>query len=181
MDNRGQIFATDSDKRRLMPIFDRMTRAGVRNVQVRSPKGKEDEPLEGLEGHIDLVLVDAPCTGTGTWRRNPDAKWRVRPNALEDRILEQAEVLDRAARYVKHGGRIAYITCSLLPRENDGAVSEFLVRHSGFAVVPPDDVAEHAGLGGLASFVSAAGFGLQLTPKRTGTDGFYIAMLQKVA
>ena len=181
MDNRGQIFATDSDKRRLMPIFDRMTRAGVRNVQVRSPKGKEDEPLEGLEGHIDLVLVDAPCTGTGTWRRNPDAKWRVRPNALEDRILEQAEVLDRAARYVKHGGRIAYITCSLLPRENDGAVGEFLERHSGFAVVPPDDVAEHAGLGGLASFVSAAGFGLQLTPKRTGTDGFYIAMLQKVA
>ena len=180
MDNRGQIFATDSDKRRLAPIFDRMTRAGVRNVQVRSPKGKEDEPLEDLEGHIDLVLVDAPCTGTGTWRRNPDAKWRVRPNALEDRIKEQAYVLDRAATYVKAGGRIAYITCSLLPRENDGAVQDFLARHTGFEVVSPEDVAENAGLSGLAHFTSAEGFGLQLTPKRTGTDGFYIAVLQKV-
>jgi 16S rRNA (cytosine967-C5)-methyltransferase len=180
MDNRGQIFATDSDKRRLAPIFDRMTRAGVRNVQVRSPKGKEDEPLEGLEGHIDLVLVDAPCTGTGTWRRNPDAKWRVRPNALEDRIKEQAEVLDRAARYVKPGGRIAYITCSLLPRENDGAVQGFLDRHSGFEIISPNDVADHAGLSSLAGFTSAEGMGLQLTPKRTGTDGFYIAVLHKV-
>jgi 16S rRNA (cytosine967-C5)-methyltransferase len=181
MDNRGQIFATDSDKRRLAPIFDRMTRAGVRNVQVRSPKGKEDEPLEGLEGHIDLVVVDAPCTGTGTWRRNPDAKWRVRPNALEDRIKEQADVLDRAAHYVKLGGRIAYITCSLLPRENDGAVGEFLARNDAFEALDPVDVANHAGLDGLASFVSAGGLGLQLTPKRTGTDGFYISVLKKVA
>jgi len=181
MDNRGQIFATDNDKRRLAPIFDRMTRAGVRNVQVRSPKGKEDEPLEGLEGHIDLVVVDAPCTGTGTWRRNPDAKWRVRPNALEDRIKEQAEVLDRASKYIKIGGRIAYITCSLLPRENDGAVIGFLDRHSDFEVIEPASVAEHAGLEALASFVSPKGFGLQLTPKRTGTDGFYISILTKVA
>jgi len=181
MDNRGQIFATDSDKRRLAPIFDRMTRAGVRNVQVRSPKGKEDEPLEGLEGHIDLVVVDAPCTGTGTWRRNPDAKWRVRPNALEDRIKEQADVLDRAAHFVKLGGRIAYITCSLLPRENDGAVGEFLARNDAFEALDPVDVANHAGLDGLASFVSAGGLGLQLTPKRTGTDGFYISVLKRVA
>ncbi len=181
MDNRGQIFATDTDKRRLAPIFDRMTRAGVRNVQVRSPKGKEDEPLEGLEGHIDLVVVDAPCTGTGTWRRNPDAKWRVRPNALDDRIKEQAEVLDRASQYVKIGGRIAYITCSLLPRENDGAVASFLDRQSGFEVIEPGSVAEHAGLEALASFVSPMGYGLQLTPKRTGTDGFYISVLTKVA
>jgi 16S rRNA (cytosine967-C5)-methyltransferase len=181
MDNRGQIFATDSDKRRLAPIFDRMTRAGVRNVQVRSPKGKEDEPLEGLEGHIDLVVVDAPCTGTGTWRRNPDAKWRVRPNALDDRIKEQAEVLDRASHYVKSGGRIAYITCSLLPRENDGAIISFLDRHSGFEVIEPANIAEHAGLEALASFVSPKGLGLQLTPKRTGTDGFYISVLSKMA
>jgi 16S rRNA (cytosine967-C5)-methyltransferase len=178
MDNRGQIFSTDSDKRRLAPIFDRLTRAGARNVQVRAPKGKDDEPLQGLEQRAEIVLVDAPCTGTGTWRRNPDAKWRLRPNALEDRLKEQKTVLDRAARYVKPGGILAYITCSLLPVENDHAVEAFLNRHSGFSVKPPVDVAEAAGLGSLASFPSARGHGLQLTPRRTGTDGFYIALLQ---
>jgi 16S rRNA (cytosine967-C5)-methyltransferase len=178
MDNRGQIFSTDSDKRRLAPIFDRLTRAGARNVQVRAPRGKDDEPLEGLDLRADLVVVDAPCTGTGTWRRNPDAKWRLRPNALEDRLKEQAIVLDRAARYVKPGGILAYITCSLLPVENDGAVEQFLSRHSGFTVKPSMDVAEAAGLGRLADFASVRGLGLQLTPRRTGTDGFYISLLQ---
>ena len=105
----------------------------------------------------------------------------MRPNALDDRIKEQAEVLDRASQYVKIGGRIAYITCSLLPRENDGAVASFLDRQSGFEVIEPGSVAEHAGLEALASFVSPMGYGLQLTPKRTGTDGFYISVLTKVA
>jgi 16S rRNA (cytosine967-C5)-methyltransferase len=179
MDNRGQIFATDSDKRRLAPIFDRLTRSGARNVQVRAPKTKEDEPLKGLEGQADLVLIDAPCTGTGTWRRNPDAKWRLRPNALEDRIKEQRAVLERASSFVKRGGRIAYITCSLLPQENDDAVEAFLKAHDSFTLVDPAHVAMNAGFPALADFVSHKGKGLQLTPHRAGTDGFYISLLKR--
>src|SRR5262245_54694902 len=114
MQNHGQIFATDLDKRRLAPIHDRLARAGTRNVQVKTPRGRDDDALAYHAGHIDLVLIDAPCTGTGTWRRNPDAKWRVRPGALAERIKEQAAVLDRAAALVRPGGRIAYVTCSLL-------------------------------------------------------------------
>ena len=95
MENKGQIYATDDDKRRLAPIHDRLERSGARNVQVRTPKSVGSE-LADLEGSIDLVLIDAPCTGIGAWRRNPDAKWRVRPGALELRSKEQAEVLDRA-------------------------------------------------------------------------------------
>jgi 16S rRNA (cytosine967-C5)-methyltransferase len=181
MDNRGQIFATDSDKRRLAPIFERLTRAGARNVQVRAPKGKQDEPVADLSGRADLVLVDAPCTGTGTWRRNPDAKWRVRPNSLEDRVAEQAAVLDRAAPLVKKGGRLAYITCSVLPGENEGAISAFLGRTEGFAPVPPAEAAAHAGLDDLAAFTTLKGLGLQLTPLRTQTDGFFVSVLRREA
>lgn len=177
MSNHGQIFATDSDTRRLAPIYDRLDRAGVRNVQVRSPKGKGDDPVSDLEGKADLVVVDAPCTGTGTWRRNPDAKWRVRPGALEQRQKEQAAVLDRAAGLVKKGGRIAYITCSLLPPENDDAVQGFLLRHPGFTLEAVDDVARRAGLGALANHRSIGGQGILLTPLRTKTDGFFFASL----
>lgn len=177
MNNHGQIFATDNDTRRLAPIYDRLERAGVRNVQVRSPKGRGDEPLADLAGRADLVVVDAPCTGTGTWRRNPDAKWRVRPGALEQRQNDQTAVLDRAAGFVKKGGRIAYITCSLLPPENDDAVTGFLARHPEFKLESVDDVARRAGLAPLASHRSIGGHGLLLTPLRTGTDGFFFASL----
>ncbi len=97
MENRGQIYATDTDKRRLAPIHARIERAGARNVQVRTPKPNADV-LADLAGRADLVLVDAPCTGSGAWRRNPDAKWRLRPGALAQRTMEQAAVLDRARR-----------------------------------------------------------------------------------
>jgi 16S rRNA (cytosine967-C5)-methyltransferase len=179
MDNHGQVFATDDDKRRLAPIFERLTRAGARNVQVRAQKGHDDEPLKELRGRADLVVVDAPCTGAGTWRRNPDAKWRVRPTSLEVRMTEQAEVLDRAAALVKPGGRIAYITCSLLPAENDEAVKGFLGRTPAFQPLAPAEVTAHAGLPGLAEFATRDGLGVQLTPLRTGTDGFYVALLRR--
>ncbi len=181
MDNRGQIFATDTDKRRLAPIFERLTRAGARNVQVRAPKGRDDDPVSDLRGRADLVLVDAPCTGTGTWRRNPDAKWRVRPGSVDDRIAEQAAALDRAAPLVKPGGRLVYVTCSVLEPENDGSISAFLVRHRDFAVSDPARVAADAGLGDLARFGSPQGLGLQLSPLRTGTDGFYVASMRRSA
>ena len=121
MENKGQLYATDDDKRRLAPIHDRLARAGARNVQVRTPKSVGTE-LDDLAGRIDLVLIDAPCTGIGAWRRNPDAKWRVRPGALEVRSKEQVAVLDRAAALVKPGGRIAYVTCSVLDEENGAQV-----------------------------------------------------------
>ena len=144
MENKGQIYATDDDKRRLAPIHDRLKRSGARNVQVRTPKSVGTE-LDDLAGRIDLVLIDAPCTGTGAWRRNPDAKWRMRPGALEQRQKEQAEVLDRAVPLVKAGGRIAYVTCSVLEEENGAQVRGFLARHAGFAIVPPAEVAQALG------------------------------------
>ena len=96
MNNHGQLYATDSDARRLAPIHERVTRAGVRNVQIRTPRARADA-VSDLDGKIDCVVVDAPCTGIGTWRRNPDAKWRLRPGSLDVRRNEQAVVLDRAA------------------------------------------------------------------------------------
>ena len=103
MRNKGQVFATDDDKRRLAPIHDRLARSGARNVQVRTPKSIHDE-IDDLNGRMDMVLIDAPCTGTGSWRRNPDAKWRMRPGALEQRVKEQADILDRAVALLKAGG-----------------------------------------------------------------------------
>ena len=133
MQGKGRLIATDHDKRQLAPIYERLSRAGVHNADVRAPKGDAD-PLADIRASADLVLIDAPCTGTGTWRRNPDAKWRMRPGALEVRLKDQAEVLDRAAALVKPGGRIAYVTCSVLPSENGEQVRAFIARHEGFAV-----------------------------------------------
>ena len=178
MENHGQIYATDLDKRRLAPIHARLERAGAHNVQVRTPKSIGNE-LAGLQGRMDLVLIDAPCTGTGAWRRNPDAKWRVRPGALAERLKEQAAALDRAAELVKPGGRIAYVTCSVLAEENGDQVRGFLARQQDFAVLPPAEVAnalgERAYLFRRAVLISEEG--LLMTPRRTDTDGFYVSVM----
>ena len=179
MQNKGQIFATDSDKRRLAPIHERLERAGARNVQVRTPRGDADV-LSDLAGRIDLVVIDAPCTGTGSWRRNPDAKWRLRPGALELRIKEQRAVLERAFSLIKPGGRIAYITCSLLDEENGAQVRDVLARQTAFSVVPPQQV---VGLGERAFMFARAALmtpeGMLMTPRRTGTDGFFVSLLRR--
>src|SRR5215472_14091745 len=180
MENRGQIYATDLDKRRLAPIHARLERAGARNVQVRTPTGRGDI-LADLAGRADLVMIDAPCTGTGAWRRNPDAKWRIRPGALAERLNEQQAVLERAATLVKSGGRIAYVTCSVLAEENNDQVGSFLVRHPDFSVEKPADVAkvlgERAYLFARAALISDQG--LLMTPRRTDTDGFFVSMLRR--
>jgi len=180
MQNKGQIFATDSDKRRLVPIHDRLRRSGVRNVQVRAPKSIGGE-IDDLSGHMDLVLIDAPCTGTGAWRRNPDAKWRMRPGALEQRQKEQVEILDRAVSLVKDGGRIVYITCSVLQEENSGQIRAFLVRHPEFSAQPPEDVlrplGERAFMFGKATRLYPEG--VQMSPRMTGTDGFFVSVLRR--
>jgi 16S rRNA (cytosine967-C5)-methyltransferase len=180
MQNKGQVFATDDDKRRLAPIHERLKRSGARNVQVRTPKSVGGE-LDDLAGRLDLVLIDAPCTGTGAWRRNPDAKWRMRPGALEQRQKEQSDIVDRAVPLVKAGGRIAYVTCSVLDEENGAQVRGFLTRHPEFSVVPPADVIKSLGEGAFM-FAKAARMsdeGLLMTPRTTETDGFFVAVLRR--
>ena len=161
MENKGQLYATDDDKRRLAPIHDRLERSGARNVQVRTPKSVGNE-LADLEGKLDLVLIDAPCTGIGAWRRNPDAKWRIRPGALEVRVKEQAETLERAAPLVRPGGRIAYVTCSVLDEENGAQVRHFAGRHPDFSVEKPAEVAN--ALGERAYMFSQAALSLGRRP-----------------
>src|SRR3984957_3265917 len=180
MQGKGRLIATDSDKRQLAPIHERLSRAGVHNCDVRTPKG-EGDALSDIRASADLVMIDAPCTGTGTWRRNPDAKWRIRPGALEQRLKNQAEVLDRAAHLVKPGGRIAYVTCSVLSAENGGQIREFLARQPDFAVIPPAETV--AALWDKAEEFAAATLqsaeGLLMTPRRTGTDGFFVSVLRR--
>lgn len=178
MHNRGQIYAFDDDGRRLTPIYPRLERAGARNVQVRAPRGKADV-LADLEARCGLVLIDAPCTGTGTWRRHPDAKWRLAPGALEERIAEQQELLDKAPRFVKAGGRVVYVTCSLLIDENEAQIACFLEGHADFSAVPAEEAAAKAGLPELAQFASPHGAGFRLTPHTAGTDGFYVCVLKR--
>jgi 16S rRNA (cytosine967-C5)-methyltransferase len=175
MDNRGQLFAFDAGKQRLAPIFERLRRAGTRNVQAFADPAR----LEALEGQCDLVLVDAPCTGSGTWRRRPDAKWRLTERQLEMRQAEQAGILAKASRFVKPGGRLAYVTCSVFPAENSDRVAAFLEENPGFAAE------DHAALW-KARFPDGEGLarvdrqgGIVMTPARTGTDGFFVALLRR--
>ncbi len=166
MQNSGRIFAYDNDARRMKDLIQRAERAGVTILEVRVPM--EREPFRGMAGAMDLVFVDAPCTGTGTWRRNPDAKWRLSPQQLERRMVEQDGVLDQAAIFVKPGGRMVYATCSLLAEENEDRVAAFLARTPGFSVrsVP------------FPQFATSDGY-LRLTPLSAGTDGFFAALLVK--
>ncbi|NOJ48348.1 RsmB/NOP family class I SAM-dependent RNA methyltransferase [Bradyrhizobium archetypum] len=180
MGGKGRLIATDRDKRQLAPIYERLSRAGVHNAEIRAPKG-DDDPLADIRASADLVLIDAPCTGTGTWRRNPDAKWRMRPGALDVRLKDQAEVLDRAAGMIKPGGRIAYVTCSVLPSENGEQVRAFVARHPEFSIQPLNETAsvlwDKAEDFEKAALRSEEGW--LMTPRRTGTDGFFVSVLRK--
>lgn len=180
--NTGQVYAWDYDGRRLRAIWPRLKRAGARNVQVRD--GKETETLGDLKEAMDVVFVDAPCTGAGTWRRRPDAKWRLKPTALERRMSEQDEVLSQASTYVKPGGRMVYVTCSILPEENEDRVAAFLDRGAPFEPVSASAaMAQSACLleGAEAELKALEGrFGaIQLSPNRTNTDGFYVCVLER--
>lgn len=176
MNNSGQIFAYDSDRNRLAPIYDRLKRNGARNVQVRAP---QPGALDDLVGRIDRVVIDAPCTGTGTWRRRPDTKWKLSPELLVQRIADQQAVLADGARYLKPSGTLVYITCSILPEENDDQVAAFIAAHPGFASVAPAELWHKAFAADLPAEVETAGSGIALTPRLTGTDGFYINVLKR--
>ncbi|MGV8855090.1 MAG: RsmB/NOP family class I SAM-dependent RNA methyltransferase [Devosia sp.] len=171
MANKGQIFAYDSDRNRLAPIYDRLKRNGVRNVQVRAPL---PDALADLVGKIDRVVIDAPCTGTGTWRRRPDTKWKLSPELLAQRVAEQSALLAEGQRFLKPGGTLVYITCSILPEENDDQIAAFLAAHPGFASRDLLPLWQSAFGQPAPAGVATAGGGIALTPRLTGTDGFYL-------
>ena len=156
MQNRGQLVACDVSATRLDGAVRRLRRAGVHNVE-RHLLEAGDKWVKRRAGNFDRVLVDAPCTGTGTWRRNPDARLRLVEADLAELLPKQSAILDQAATLVRIGGRLVYATCSLLSEENEAQVTAFLSRHSGFF---QRDV-------------------LVLTPARDGTDGFFAAVLER--
>ena len=175
MDNHGQIFAHDSEKQRLAPIFERMRRCDSRNIQVAA----KPADLAPLRDRMDIVLVDAPCTGSGTWRRRPDAKWRLTERQLDVRKSEQTAILDAASAYVKPGGLLVYITCSVFDDENGKQISAFWQRRGGFSPL------DHAALwrryfpGHADAARIEVSAGISLSPARSGTDGFFFSALRK--
>ena len=182
MGNSGQVFAYDADARRLAPIFERLRRAGARNVQVRSPA--ENADLSEIKGRMDVVFIDAPCTGTGTWRRKPDAKWRLTEDQLQRRMDEQDAILRAAAEFVKPGGVLVYATCSVLMTENEDRLAAFTTEHPAFspeAVLPAiSETGELApGAGDRLAACSTPDGALRLTPRRLGADGFFVARLRR--
>lgn len=177
MQNKGQIYAYDSDRHRLRPIFERIKRAGVRNAQTIA--AGDTATLDAVRERMDIVLIDAPCTGSGTWRRKPDAKWRLTQAQMDSRIAEQVALLDWGAGFVKRGGLLVYVTCSVLPAENAEQLRCFLERTESFSIVPWAE--QWRGLLGTdppRSAVANDDF-LQLTPARHGTDGFFVAVLRR--
>ncbi|MCC6714872.1 MAG: RsmB/NOP family class I SAM-dependent RNA methyltransferase [Gammaproteobacteria bacterium] len=175
--NTGQLYAYDEERARLRPIFERLRRAGARNVQVLD--GGDREALAALGERFDIVLLDAPCTGSGTWRRRPDAKWRLKPESLAQRLRDQQAVLALGAPHVRPGGRLVYVTCTLLPEENGDQVRTFLASHPEFAIVPWRQQWRKA----IGTDPPASADGseetLLLTPADHGTDGFFIAVLER--
>ena len=170
--NRGHVVACDVHERRLESAVRRLRRAGVHNVE-QHLLAVGDKWAKRQEKKFDRVLVDAPCTGCGTWRRNPDARARLHESDLNELVGKQAAILDAASRLVKPGGRLIYATCSLLPAENEDQVQGFVVRHPEFAVTP---LAEAWTLPGSPPCEGAF---LSLTPLRHGTDGFFAAVLTR--
>jgi 16S rRNA (cytosine967-C5)-methyltransferase len=171
MENRGQIVACDVSASRLEGAVRRLRRAGVTNVE-RHLVQAGDKWAKRRAGTFDRVLVDAPCTGTGTWRRNPDARHRLTEQDLLELTRKQSSILDAAGRLVRPGGRLIHATCSLLEQENEGQVSAFLIRHPEFALVPPARA-------WTLPWAAPVGDVLTLTPARHGTDGFFAAILER--
>ena len=177
MGNEGTIYAYDIDKRRLAPLYARALRAGASNIElVQPPQGN----LGKLRGRVDRVLVDAPCTGSGTWRRKPDAKWRLSLSTLEIRLSEQKAVLDQAKQFVRPDGLLIYVTCSMFAEENEGQVYSFLEDNKKFELLSAGEVWEDR-IGTERSMPwSEDGCTLTMTPASTNTDGFFLAVMRKI-
>lgn len=177
MNNKGQVHAYDTDRKRLAPIIERLKRAGTRNVQVHDRL----EGLAPLVGRFDRVLVDAPCTGTGTWRRRPDTKWRLTQKNLEERLSQQQEALAGAARFVRAGGHLVYVTCSVLPEENEAQVYNFCEDNPEFEILSGADAWADLFGADKPQPWSADMKTVTLTPASTGTDGFFFCLMGRKA
>src|SRR5512143_390763 len=175
MNSQGRLYAWDISEKRLTNLKPRLKRSGLSNVQPQLIAHENDSKVKRLAGKIDRVLVDAPCSGLGTLRRNPDLKFRQSPQSVTELNEKQAAILASAARLLKQGGRLVYATCSILHEENQGIVEAFLAAHPDFVLVPAGDVLQqqHIDL--------PMGDYLQLTPQQHNTDGFFAAVLERTA
>jgi 16S rRNA (cytosine967-C5)-methyltransferase len=173
MRNTGRLYAFDISEKRLAKLKPRLARSGLSNVHPVVIAHERDAKIKRLAGKLDRVLVDAPCSGLGTLRRNPDVKWRQTEKGVAELNEKQASILDSAARLVKAGGRLVYATCSILDEENEGIVSHFLSNHPDFELLPVSQV--------LAEQKIAMEMGdyLKLYPHMHQTDGFFAAVLQR--
>jgi len=175
MRSQGRLYALDTHDRRLANLKPRLARSGLSNVHPQLIAHERDTKVKRLAGKIDRVLVDAPCTGFGTLRRNPDLKWRQQESAIAELAQKQQSILAAAATLVKPGGRLVYATCSVLPDENDDVVAAFLAAHPAFS---RGDAAADLARAGIALDTGPA---LRLLPHRHGCDGFYAEVLTRVA
>ena len=177
MGGNGRIVAADSNAGRLNRAKPRLKRAGVYSVTTRVLDPANTNWLHKRRRSFDRVLVDAPCSGTGAWRRQPDARWRLQPKDLDCHIAEQDALLAQGGRMVKPGGRLVYVTCSLLRQENEDRVENFLERHEHFRALSAGDVWKRV----LGSRYPGRGKYLRLSPRRHHTDGFFVAILERKA
>jgi 16S rRNA (cytosine967-C5)-methyltransferase len=175
MANRGKLVACEVSQRRLDRAARRLRRAGVTNVERRALSGERDKWVKRHRGGFDRVFADVPCLGTGTWRRNPDAKWRMRPEDLAELVERQRQILRSAARLVRPGGRLVYATCSLLREEDEAQAEAFLAAETNFSLLPMARVWDET-IGGASPGGEDY---LRLTPARHGTDGFFVAIFER--
>lgn len=175
MRSTGRLYAFDVSDKRLAKLRPRAARAGLSNVHPVVIANENDIRVKRLAGKADRVLVDAPCSGLGTLRRNPDLKWRQSPDSVTELTAKQAAILSAAARLVKPGGRLVYATCSLLEEENEAIVAAFLASHPGFASISAQDALARQGI------ALSCGERLRLTPGTHDTDGFYATVLERTA
>ncbi len=177
MRNTGRLYAFDVSAHRLDALKPRLARSGLSNVHPVAIAHERDERIKRLAGKIDRVLVDAPCSGLGTLRRNPDLKWRQSPQAIEEMAAKQLAILQSAARLLKSGGRLVYATCSILQAENEAVAQAFGQAQPDFQVLPAEQVLTQLGADRAAEL--CAGPYLRLWPHRHGTDGFFAAVWQR--
>jgi len=176
MRSTGRLYAFDVSEKRLARLKPRVARSGLSNVHPVCISGENDQRVKRLAGKIDRVLVDAPCSGLGTLRRNPDLKWRQSAEGVDELVRKQQDILNGAARLVKPGGRLVYATCSVLPEENEGVVNAFLAAHPDFSVLPAAKLLKAQKIESVAAGDERF---LRLLPQTHGTDGFFAAVMQR--
>jgi 16S rRNA (cytosine967-C5)-methyltransferase len=173
MRSTGRLYAFDVSDKRLAKLKPRAARAGLSNVHPACLSGENDTRVKRLQGKADRVLVDAPCSGLGTLRRNPDLKWRQSPQSVAELTVKQAAILAAAAKLLRPGGRLVYATCSILAEENEDIVNAFLATHDGFHRLPAQEVLAAQGI------AIDCGEDMRLSPQKHGTDAFYAAVLER--